>query len=57
MQLNPQESGGYFPVPIEFIEFQGLNLVLAQMDIIEVTSKSEGRTFHLKSDFWLAEEN
>lgn len=51
MSLDTQESGGYFVVPVEFIEFQGLNLVLAQMDIIEVTSKNEGRTFHFKLGF------
>lgn len=38
-------------MPTEFIEFQGLNLVLAQTDIIEVISKNEGRTFNLKSGF------
>lgn len=40
-----------FHVPVEFIGFQGLNLVLAQMEVIAVTSKSQGRTFHLKLGF------
>lgn len=49
MCLDPQNSVGSFPVPKDFIEFQWLNSVLAQMDIVEVTSKNEGGTLHLKS--------
>lgn len=51
LSLDHQESGGYIPVSVEFIEFPWPNLVLVQRDIIEITSKNEGRTIYLKSGF------